>query len=255
MMRTPFRINSEARGLDRLTRFSTRGQSTLATSQYAALPGSARIDGIAAFSLVELLVAMMVIILMTGLFTIGFKGTVGANSLTAEGNRISSLVSLARQNAMAKNTLTALVIVTDPQITGSLRAVSIWEVAARTDGTSPEPSDWKQISKWEVLRTGIVIMPPAGTDMNPPTVAANPSFPALTYAGQPVASDGFVCKIFLPSGGLLGAVPGKISLAEGIVPAGTTNPVYTHINTEGLPANRYTITIVAATGHLVVERL
>ncbi len=182
------------------------------------------------------------------------KGSGRGVALSGEGNRIASLVTQARQNAMSKNALTALVVVTDPALAVNLQAASLWEATPRADGTSPAPEDWKQISKWEVLRPGIVFVTPSATQMDPPTVASNPGFPVLTYTGKQIASDGFVCKVFLPAGGLLGGKPGIINLAEGFVESGASSPTYTNKKADGTPANTYTITIIAATGHLVVER-
>jgi len=210
---------------------------------------------LAGFTLVEFLVVIAIVGTMMGLATLSLKGVSSGVALSGEGNRISTLITLARQNAMSKNTPTALVLSTDPSLDVRLRAMSIWEATPRNDGSLPVAADWKQISKWETLKTGVVFAPPSGTQMDLPTVSSNPPFPALTFEGQSIAADGFVCKIFLPAGGLLTALPGIVTLAEGVVPAGATSPVYTNTNADGTPANTYTITVVAATGHMVVERL
>jgi type II secretory pathway pseudopilin PulG len=216
-----------------------------------------------AFTIIELLVVISIIVFTTGMVMIGFRGTTGSTSLTGDGDRISALVSLARQNAMARNALTALVLNTDPgSPEGNLQAVSIWEIMPNTDGTALESKDWKQISKWEKLRTGIVFMPPSdgGTgpdgapDLDKPGGAAIPDIP-VKYAGTTLnATNGFRYKLFRPSGGLLGDKPGVLQLAEGTVSAGASEPLYTNRTPAGLPANRYKITIIAATGHIVVER-
>jgi len=207
-----------------------------------------------AFSLLELLAVMVIVSIIMVLTILSIKSIGGSASLTGEGNRIASLIIQARQNAMSKNALTALVLITDPALAVNLQAASLWESTPRSDGTSPAPADWKQISKWEVLRTGVVFVPPSATQMDPPTVAANPPFPVLTHAGKAIAADRFVCKIFLPAGGLLAGKPGILNLAEGFIAPGDTAPTYTNKKPDGTPANLYTITIIAATGHLVVER-
>lgn len=218
----------------------------LQTYRQRACPASS-----SAFSLIELLVVMAIIVLMMSLVSRGLKGTSSA-SLSGEGERVSALISLARQSAMTKNALTALIIVTDPQSDGSFRAISLWEALPRPDGTTPVPGDWKQLTKWDRIRTGVVFTPPA---LDPPSKATNPAFPQFKYGGVTLdQASGFACKIFLPSGGLLGGQHGAIKLAEGFVTAKAPSPSYTNKNNAGEPANTYTITIIAATGHSVIER-
>lgn len=229
--------------------FGTLPGSTLCGSGVAVLKRART-----AFTLVELLAVLAIVGILLVLANLGFKAGSGAAALTGEGNRIASLVNLARQNAMSKNALTALIVITDPALDVRLKAASLWEATPRNDGSATAPSDWKQISKWEILRTGVVFMPPTDAEMDLPTVAVNPPFPTLNLSGNPVSSDGFVCKIFLPAGGLLTGRPGILHLAEGFLPPGEEVPEYTNKNADGAPANIYTITIIAATGQVVVEQ-
>gem|GEM_PF-845642 len=232
-----------------------RGAPILVQKNGVCWPAASSLHGPqVAFTLLELLVVMAIMGIIVMLMIPSLKSIGGGTSLTGEGNRIASLIIQARQNAMSKNALTALVVITDPGLAANLSAASLWESTPRSDGTSPTPADWKQISKWEVLRKGVVFVPPTGTQMDPPAVVTNPPFPVLNQAGKALAADGFVCKIFLPAGGLLAGKPGLINLAEGFIAPGDTAPTYTNKKADGTPANLYTITIIAATGHLVVER-
>ncbi len=212
-----------------------------------------------AFTLIELLVVIAIIALATGMVIFGLKGTASSSSLTGEGDRLAALVSLARQNAMAKNALTALILVTDPSVDGNLRAVSIWEITPKTDGTALTPTNWKQASRWETLRAGTIFKSPGTDEMESPgTLTATsvpPSFPTIKFGSSTLNStNGFRYLLFLPSGGLLSNThnPGVLTLAEGTISGGTV--VYTNKNSSGDPANTYTITIIAATGHSVITR-
>jgi len=202
-----------------------------------------------------MVMAIMVIVISFAAFSI--KGIGGAASLSGEGDRVAGLVNFARQNAMSRGSLTALILVTDPASEGCLRAVSLWQAVQRPDGSSLTSNDWKQITGWETLRPGIVFMPPNDTEMEMevPSTANISVLPTVRYRGVTLQPpNGYRIKFFLPSGGLMSEFPGVLSLAEGTIPPGESTPIYTHRNGANTPANTYTITIIAATGYTVIGR-
>ncbi len=56
-----------------------------------------------AFSLIEILVVMVIIVLLLGISIPAIKGMTGSNSIAASGNMIAAFLDLARQDAISKN--------------------------------------------------------------------------------------------------------------------------------------------------------
>jgi len=189
------------------------------------------------FSLIELLTVVAMIGLLSALIAPAVSSIGKATSLVTAGNKLAALVDQARQNSMAKNVMTAL-LMTD-QGAGNWAAV-LMEYSA--EGASPQ---WKTITKWENLPTGVLVNTNDSSFITNSGVALHFVAPALNYRGNPVSS--YASRIFLPNGGLSTPTdPAQIKLVEGIVQGGSTT--YTR------PANFYTIAIVGATGRTKIVR-
>ncbi len=151
-------------------------------------------------------------------------GSVGrANRLTSEGNRVAGLAELARQQAVAKNAVTALVMDEKSDGNGEARwAFSIWQLEADAVG---QPA-WRQISRAETLKDG---------------VAVDENIVETENTSSAVGSlEGEGRWVFLPTGGLLGSKSGLLSLTEPGKERGSRN--------------HYTLNLLNATGRVKVSR-
>ena len=81
----------------------------------------------AAFSLVELLAVIVVIAIIMGIVMPSLSGLGRGPALVAAGNTVNNLVGLARQHAMSRNTLTALVLLANQGTETDYRALTVFE--------------------------------------------------------------------------------------------------------------------------------
>jgi prepilin-type N-terminal cleavage/methylation domain-containing protein len=213
------------------------------------------------FSITELLVVMAILATVAGLVAPAFNQIGGAGALASAGNQVANMVNLARTQALARNSMTALVVATDSTLEQAYRAVAVFELAPRQDGQTSQTTDWRQISKWETFRNGVIVDPTLtrnGVTVEPvltlnqksdsaatPGVPA-PALPSMQISGKPVGS--FRYLVFLPGGSLLSGQSKSMNLKEGYFPPSSTTPVFTHA------ANYYGITILPATGRTIITR-
>jgi prepilin-type N-terminal cleavage/methylation domain-containing protein len=208
-----------------------------------------------AFTLIELLVVICIIGILTGLCLSAFANS-KAVSLDAAGQRIVDMTHVARQNSISKNALTALILVTDPNIPQQYRLLVMYQLLPRVDGSAPAPSDWTQASSWQMLDRGIIfdsteIPNNAFQDASEATFA--PALPPLQYLGRTISD--YKCIVFLPNGSLYpaGANPAILNLVEGFFPPDASAPVYTHPSGSTY-ADYYRITVLAANGATKIDR-
>jgi prepilin-type N-terminal cleavage/methylation domain-containing protein len=202
------------------------------------------------FTLVELLVVVAIIGIVTTAIFAALSGVGIGSKLTSAGNNVSSLALLARQNSLAKNAMTALVMVGNAGTAGDYRAFGLFEIAPRTDGEPAGAGDWSQLGQWETMPDGVVA---DECSFAPGTVAMVPPFPQFTYAGAAVTNYQYV--IFLPNGSLLRREASCVRLAIGFRTAGTQAVTYTAAKgDDGTAANFYQVCILAATGRVKIER-
>jgi competence protein ComGC len=211
-----------------------------------------------AFTLLEMIVVMAAIVIMTTLVVPAVTSLGRSTGMTTGGNLVTNLVSYARQMAVAKNTMTALVVLARQDSPDDFGAITVLEY----DPTA----GWNQITEWKKLPTGIVFDPNT-TDST--FLDRTPSFPFLATTNQnnppvnyksvdgsrmePVRDPaGYGARIFLPSGGLQNPEdPARLRLVEGYIQGGQVVRTRRAGTTS---ANFYDVSIIGATGVTKVSR-
>jgi prepilin-type N-terminal cleavage/methylation domain-containing protein len=215
-----------------------------------------------AFSLIELLVVIAVLTVILALLAPAVSNIGRARTLTISGNKVAQMATLARQTAMSKNVLTALVVLTDHNSEGRYRALTVIEhqlsTATGADGT--RAASWHQVTNWETLATGCVV----DVDINNCSfLEDSPDLPnfdnaQLRYLNTNVRKEEIACRMFLPSGGLSNPdKPAQIRLVEGFIEGeeGAAKVRYTRPANGGqVSANYYDISIIGTTGAVKVSR-
>ena len=209
----------------------------------------------AAFTLVEILVVMGVMAIILGISVPVFTHIGGANSLKSGGNQMEDLAEAARQNSMSKNAMTALIVPIDTTFDNRFRIATLLELTPHADGTKLTSGDWRQISKWEVLPTGVIV--DAGTsttfdDTSSASTQLTPAFPASLRYGL-ISLKAFKYIVFLAGGNLLEASNAQIRLDEGFYGATAATPTYTHA-AGNLPLNYYDIFLLSGSGRTKIVR-
>ena len=198
-----------------------------------------------AFSLIELLVVVAIVVLLMVMLVPAFNNLGKAQLLSAEGNKIVNLVNLAGQNSAAKNAMTALIAI--PGNSTRPGGFGLFEYL-------PEGAGWKQISQWESLKNGIIFdYPNTNYKFSEyPASSPYPDFPTITYRGEDVSS--FQYLVFLPSRSLLQATSAQLRLVEGFFAAGATNPTFTRPGDYNGAANFYAVTVLGTSGRPKIDQ-
>lgn len=218
------------------------------------------------FTLIELMAVMAIMAILLSLGMMSFKSLSGSTGLDGAGDQLNGFFAFARQEAIAKNTMTAVIMVTNPTVSNgnaSYRTFALWELTLPADGTAPESSNWNQASRWMTLPTGIVVdnsttdgvsnflQGPANSDSIQPPLPAS-----LNYQGTPLNLDqDCVYQIFLPSGRLDAPMtdPCTLRLVEGFYKNSVIT--YQHLNSStSQPANYVSYIFSTATGEPKIVR-
>lgn len=206
-------------------------------------------------TLVELLVVLSIIVTAMGLVSAAFTGMWKASSLTNAGNRLVSLLNLARQNAIARNAMTALVIPTGRE---GWNSCIVYELAPKADGSTSATMDWRTITSWERLPAGIVI-----DDCRCASQDVPKQFPALPpikfFDGSTALS--FCYIVFTPTGALY-PFPAStandsnpaVRLTEGIRTGSEVGDVSYIGSRKNEQSNFYGVTILRTTGLAKIDR-
>ncbi len=137
------------------------------------------------FSLAELLVVVAIMGLLATISTPGLVRSYRASTLTASGNRAVDLAMQARQNALSRNAMTALVLA----INGASPNQAMTVIELQADQT------WKQISSWAFLSPNAKAYPNGGASTTLPGTA-----PTLVLNGKSLGAGGYACYVFNPDG-------------------------------------------------------
>lgn len=148
----------------------------------------------------EVLVVVGIMAVLAGLIAPAMN--IGkSRRLAMGGNLVANLVQQARQNSIAKNTMTALVSVSNsPEDDWNGQLVILVEL-------SGDPLEWKPITKWERLPTEVILDPSYSAGQasnffeNSPSVTPGIALPP--YAGSPVDTEFCGYQVFAPGGRLI----------------------------------------------------
>lgn len=225
-----------------------------------------------AFSLLELLAVIAVLgILMA--FLVPAVGNFGrSTALVSAGNRVANLAGFARQTAITKSTMAALVLLcakeggTDADNDPDYRSFAVLEYS--------DDRGWSLLTAWETLPVGIIVDHPAsglaaGDLVKVPGASfftySPVKFPfidgarnGLTQENPPVRFHGrkitrFATRIFMPGGGLKNPdEPAQLRLVEGFLQDGRT--IYTKPDGKNGSANFYDLALIGATGITKISR-
>lgn len=206
-----------------------------------------------AFTLIEILVVVGIVLIMMGAAVPAFQNLGRATALGSAGNTVANLAAGARQNSTSKSVLTALVVLTGTNTEADFRTVGLFEC-----GVS---GYWAQVGKWETLPIGIAIDPQDRVNCsfldNSPTVPRllDPQGQSsIRYLNQPVLAQNFACRIFVPTGSLSNPdQPAQLRLVEGSVESNQTIR-YGRRNQDGTAANFFDLAIIGTTGATKITR-
>ncbi len=170
------------------------------------------------------------------------QGPGEGQKLRSAADSIDGMARYARQQALGRNTLTALVLIgKDGPETHALRSVAVFELQMPANGTAPTAADWKPLTAWRQFPLGVVFDPARSTFFDTPTLLSSPTLDGpLKIAGQ--NTEEFHYHIFLPNGRLLGNTTRTLTLIPGTVQATTLIP-------GGNASTHYlTLSLIASTG-------
>lgn len=145
-----------------------------------------------AFSLTELLLVVALILTMMGFITTSL-GLGKARNLSMAGNLVAGLCEQARQNAISRNVLSALVI---GHATGSERSGRVLIILELSG------NQWAPVTAWTTLPSGVSVDQQSPKYfLNQPLLAQPIELPPC--GGVSVDAASCVYQIFSPAGGLL----------------------------------------------------
>lgn len=209
---------------------------------------SKRSNSTQGFSLTEILVVLAIMSILSALVASSFS-SLRFSSLSLAGNNIVDVFAAARQNSIAKNDFTAVLIIT--QGANACSAYSLWEMPRQSDGSL---GAWTQFSPWRTLPDGVVFENNASdTFMQTTSSLPSPLPSTVPFKGTQVStSSGMVTQCFQPDGTLAGeqlsnGAALKLRLIGGIAD-GNGN------TTSRNPADYYDLYFVANTGMTIIGR-
>lgn len=201
------------------------------------------------FSLVELLTVMAILALLGTIVGVSTGGLNDGRKIETVGLKATQMMELARQNSMARDVLTAVVLVANGQ--GRNQMLGLFELPTRQDGTPSSNQDWTQIGRWESLPDGLVIDEQtlrSGSE----TFASGPPIPHVH--GEAITPQNFSYTIFLPSGSLMYASSPALRLTAGHWNTDADQPILHMVGADGNPVNYFKLTVIAATGRIKIDR-
>lgn len=196
-------------------------------------------------TLLEMLAVIAIIGLVSALATPALNALGKTAAVGTGGSRLAGLASVARQNAVSKQAMTALVLSNQGTTRG--RLLTIVELATPANGAAPGSADWRQISQWELLPEGTILEHLSAAQIPP-----QPALPGLPYKEGIIQDFKFV--VFCPDGSLLDSECQTFRLAEGFYTEGSDEPAFIKPNSGGAPQNFCNITVLPKTGRTKIDR-
>ncbi|XHR29825.1 MAG: Tfp pilus assembly protein FimT/FimU [Chthoniobacteraceae bacterium] len=216
-----------------------------------------------AFTLVELLCVVSLFGILAALTMPALQGS-KAPQLSTSGARLSGLMEASRQTAIVtRQPVVVAMLVANTQTPQRFTTLQ-W-----VPSTSGDTGNWKQISKWEALPSGL-LADDTDSDGNPlevfqpaksPQLASSRQLPDLVYGGadyKPGVSGGYGYIIFLPDGSLYQddsspSLPWVLRIVEASKTASGNIAYQGARNSVGRPANFFEI-VLNATGQPKIVR-
>lgn len=143
-----------------------------------------------AFSLIELLTVIGLVSLLTTLVTPALMSSHRASSLTNAGNRMADMASVARQTALSRNAIMALIISSKPATDSVARQAAI---IMQYDGVQ---NLWAPLGGWSRLPESISVQD------NSPDKAAVTQLAALNLKVDGQTLSDYTALVFYPDGRL-----------------------------------------------------
>ncbi len=204
-----------------------------------------RSAGRRAFTLVELLA---VIAIMAGLMALtipAIKGPSESRKLQTAADLISGMTTLARQNSLGQNVLTAIVVLgkNAPEKRG-LRSIALFELRAAEDGAPRTSNDWKQITVWRQIPEGVLVDDAASTFFDTPLLLPSPALPAQIRVMQTTTND-YHYHVFQPNGRLMSPATVTFKIVPGLLENGAILK-----NSASASTNYITLSLIGTTGQV-----
>jgi uncharacterized protein (TIGR02596 family) len=187
--------------------------------------------GSTAFSLIELLVVMAIIIMLTVITLPSMRSISSGTNLTGAAEDMAAVVNLARQRAGTFNRQVAIRFFRDTS-SKPFTSYQLWE-----QKDSANPDSWTSIERVRHLPTGVVVTNSA---------TYSPILEVATYQGTTNGMS-FSDILFLPSGSIVAQTNATVTLVQAVGPA-TTGVV------SGLPPNFATIAIESMNARPMIYR-
>lgn len=164
--------------------------------------GGKPVDFESGFTLVELLTVLAVISI---LMTMGMKALlIGGASLQNAGVEVSDAALMARNEAISRNSMSALVFKNSGN--EAFRTYCVLTLKRPLDGTAPVSTDWIQGTPWKTLPVKVRFENSGNdNDVFKGTTGFYPPLPQTSYRGEAVAPSSLAAVIFSPNGQLKAA--------------------------------------------------
>ena len=207
------------------------------------------------FSLVEVLTVLATASILAVL-TVSSVAVLKSTNLTTSGNQMVDVFAMARQNSIAKNDFTAVVIKTSG--VGAYRAYCILELTRNDDGSF---GSWTALTPWHFLGNGVVFQNNTTDATRDTFFTASPALPQalptnFSFQGQPIdltSSANVAVQCYQSDGTMLGGQSLCVRLVEGTVDA-SGNFSYQGTTTSGTQVSYYDLVFVPNTGVTEIER-
>jgi prepilin-type N-terminal cleavage/methylation domain-containing protein len=203
------------------------------------------------FSLLEMLCVVAIMSILSTVMVMSFR-SVDAAKLTTAGNTMADALSWARQNSIARNAFTAVVVKTTPS--GAYCSYCLLQLQQNSDGSY---GGWTALTAWKKLPTGIYFYANTGVTDNflngsdTVPVSLPTSFP---FQGQQIdLTSSTIFHVYQPDGSLISNQEFRLRLTEGVADS-SGNVTVTQVDGTGTPINRYDVLILRDTGQVHIER-